>query len=104
MALFSIAFQFTTNPLLQRKYDVSDDAKQWAMKDLDQKWRSWKLELRNKWFNPSVRANQQKVPDDERVNKEQWKNAVATWCNTKWKVISCLLFKNTDLNLQLPII
>ncbi|MQM20652.1 hypothetical protein Taro_053676 [Colocasia esculenta] len=59
-----------------RKYDIPAYLKEWVMKDLDQKWRSWKYELRNKYFNPTLKQNEQQIPSDPRVNVEQWKRDV----------------------------
>ncbi|MQM04835.1 hypothetical protein Taro_037642, partial [Colocasia esculenta] len=56
---------------VQRKYDIPTYLKEWVMKDLDQKWRSWKYELRNKYFNPTLKQNEQEIPPDPRVNVEQ---------------------------------
>ncbi|MQL74323.1 hypothetical protein Taro_006670, partial [Colocasia esculenta] len=61
---------------VQRKYDIPAHLKEWVMKDLDQKWRSWKYELRNKYFNPTMKQNEQQIPHDPRVNVEQWKRVV----------------------------
>ncbi|MQM00335.1 hypothetical protein Taro_033065, partial [Colocasia esculenta] len=68
-----------------RKYDIPTYLKEWVMKDLDQKWRSWKYELRNKYFNPTLKQNKQQIPPDPRVNVEQWKRVVQTWCSNSWK-------------------
>ncbi|MQM11611.1 hypothetical protein Taro_044519 [Colocasia esculenta] len=58
---------------VQRKYDIPTYLKEWVMNDLDQKWGSWKYELRNKNFNPTLKQNEQDIPPDLRVNVEQWK-------------------------------
>ncbi|MQM07432.1 hypothetical protein Taro_040274 [Colocasia esculenta] len=68
-----------------RKYDIPTYLKEWVMKDLDQKWRSWKYELRNKYFNPTLKKNEQQIPPDPRVNAEQWKRVVQTWSSNSWK-------------------
>ncbi|MQM15408.1 hypothetical protein Taro_048355 [Colocasia esculenta] len=70
---------------VQRKYDIPTYLKEWVMKDLDQKWRSWKYELRNKYFNPTLKQNEQQIPPDPRVNAEQWKRVVQTWSSNSWK-------------------
>ncbi|MQM07895.1 hypothetical protein Taro_040742, partial [Colocasia esculenta] len=71
---------------LQRKYDIPASLKEWVIKDLDQKWRSWKYELRNKYFNPTLKQNEQEIPPDPRVNVEQWKRVVQTWSSNSWKI------------------
>ncbi|MQL97547.1 hypothetical protein Taro_030240 [Colocasia esculenta] len=68
-----------------RKYDIPVYLKEWVMKDLDQKWRSWKYELRNKYFDPTLKQNKQQIPPDLRVNVEQWKIVVQTWSSNSWK-------------------
>ncbi|MQL75083.1 hypothetical protein Taro_007455 [Colocasia esculenta] len=70
---------------VQRKYDIPAYLKEWVMKDLDQKWRSWKYELRNKYFNPTLKQNEQQIQPDPRVNVEQWKRVVQTWSSNSWK-------------------
>ncbi|MQM05501.1 hypothetical protein Taro_038312, partial [Colocasia esculenta] len=70
---------------VQRKYDIPAYLKEWVMKDLDQKWRSWKYELRNKYFDLTLKQNEQKIPHDPRVNVEQWKRVVQTWSSNSWK-------------------
>ncbi|MQL70123.1 hypothetical protein Taro_002425 [Colocasia esculenta] len=70
---------------VQRKYDIPAYLKEWVMKDLDQKWRSWKYELRNKYFNPTLKQNEQQIPPDPRVNAEQWARVVQTWSSNSWK-------------------
>ncbi|MQL85414.1 hypothetical protein Taro_017931, partial [Colocasia esculenta] len=70
---------------VQRKYDIPVYLKEWVMKDLDQKWRSWKYELRNKYFNPTLKQNEQQIPPDPRVNAEQWARVVQTWSSNSWK-------------------
>ncbi|MQM08067.1 hypothetical protein Taro_040923, partial [Colocasia esculenta] len=67
-----------------RKYDILAYLKEWVMKDLDQKWRSWKYELRNKYFNPTLKQ-MSKIPPDPIVNVEQWKRVVQTWSSNSWK-------------------
>ncbi|MQM20034.1 hypothetical protein Taro_053049, partial [Colocasia esculenta] len=70
---------------VQRKCDIPTYLKEWVMKDLDQKWRSWKYELRNKYFNPTLKQNGQQIPPDARVNAEQWARVVQTWSSNSWK-------------------
>ncbi|MQM17327.1 hypothetical protein Taro_050296 [Colocasia esculenta] len=70
---------------VQRKYDIPAYLKEWVMKDLDQKLRSWKYELRNKYFNPTLKQTEQQIPPDPRVNVEQWKRVVQTWSSNSWK-------------------
>ncbi|MQM07486.1 hypothetical protein Taro_040327 [Colocasia esculenta] len=70
---------------VQRKYDIPAYLKEWVMKDLDQKWTSWKYELRNKYFNPTLKQTEQQIPPDPRVNVEQWKRVVQTWSSNSWK-------------------
>ncbi|MQM13441.1 hypothetical protein Taro_046360 [Colocasia esculenta] len=67
------------------------------MKDLDKKWRSWKYALRYKYFNPSLKPNQQVTPTDARVDQEQWKKAIQTWTLTDWKKHSEINKKNKSL-------
>ncbi|MQM05452.1 hypothetical protein Taro_038260, partial [Colocasia esculenta] len=80
---------------VQRKYDIPAYLKEWVMKDLDQKWRSWKYELRNKYFDLTLKQNEQKIPPDPRVNVEQWKRVVQTWSSNSWK--SLMLGKKVKL-------
>ncbi|MQL80600.1 hypothetical protein Taro_013042 [Colocasia esculenta] len=70
---------------VQRKCDIPSYLKEWVMKDLDQKWRSWKYELRNKYFNPTLKQNEQQIPPNPRVNAEQWARVVQTWSSNSWK-------------------
>ncbi|MQL97589.1 hypothetical protein Taro_030279 [Colocasia esculenta] len=70
---------------VQRKYDIPAYLKELVMKDLDQKWRSWKYELRNKYFNPTLKQNEHQIPPDPRVNVEKWKRVVQTWSSNSWK-------------------
>ncbi|MQM08489.1 hypothetical protein Taro_041347, partial [Colocasia esculenta] len=70
---------------VQKKYDIPAYLKKWVMKNLDQKWRSWKCELRNKYFNPTLKQNEQQIPPDLRVNVEQWKRVVQTRSSNSWK-------------------
>ncbi|MQL87112.1 hypothetical protein Taro_019646, partial [Colocasia esculenta] len=41
---------------INKKYDILECTREWVMKDLNQKWRSWKQELRNKYFNPGLKG------------------------------------------------
>ncbi|MQL96599.1 hypothetical protein Taro_029277, partial [Colocasia esculenta] len=42
---------------IQRKFDVPISLRDFVMKDLDQKWRSWKYDLRTKFFTPYQKRN-----------------------------------------------
>ncbi|MQM07483.1 hypothetical protein Taro_040324 [Colocasia esculenta] len=50
---------------IQRKFDVPISLSDFAMKDLDQKWRSWKYDLRTKFFTPYQKAQQQLWSSEE---------------------------------------
>ncbi|MQM21091.1 hypothetical protein Taro_054124, partial [Colocasia esculenta] len=41
-----------------RKFDIPISLRDFVMKDLDQKWRSWKYDLRTKFFTPYQKAQQ----------------------------------------------
>ncbi|MQL76764.1 hypothetical protein Taro_009186, partial [Colocasia esculenta] len=52
---------------IQRKFDVPISLRDFVMKDLDQKWRSWKYDLRTKFFTPYQKAQQHFACSDRRV-------------------------------------
>ncbi|MQM21114.1 hypothetical protein Taro_054148, partial [Colocasia esculenta] len=56
------------------------------MKDLDQKWRSWKYDLRTKFFTPYQKVQQDSLAcSDTRVVEDQWKNLVQIWSSEEFK-------------------
>ncbi|MQM18582.1 hypothetical protein Taro_051576, partial [Colocasia esculenta] len=58
----------------KRKFDIPISLCDFVMKDLDQKWRSWKYDLRTKFFTPYQNAQQHFACSDTRVVEDQWKN------------------------------
>ncbi|MQL95433.1 hypothetical protein Taro_028098, partial [Colocasia esculenta] len=63
----------------RRKFHVPISLRDFVMKDLDQKWRSWKYDLRTKFFTPYQKAQQHFACLDRRVVEDQWKNLVQIW-------------------------
>ncbi|MQL79206.1 hypothetical protein Taro_011644 [Colocasia esculenta] len=70
---------------IQRKFDVPISLRDFVMKDLDQKWRSWKYDLRTKFFTPYQRAQQHFACSDRRVVEDQWKKLVQIWSSEEFK-------------------
>ncbi|MQM08884.1 hypothetical protein Taro_041742, partial [Colocasia esculenta] len=70
---------------MQRKFDVPISLHDFVMKDLDQKWRSWKYDLRKKFFTPYQKAQQHFACSDTRVVEDQWKNLVQIWSSEEFK-------------------
>ncbi|MQL87540.1 hypothetical protein Taro_020087, partial [Colocasia esculenta] len=68
----------------KRKFDVPISLHDFVMKDLDQKWRSWKYDLRTKFFTPYQKAQQHFACSDTRV-EDQWKNLVQIWSSEEFK-------------------
>ncbi|MQL85315.1 hypothetical protein Taro_017832 [Colocasia esculenta] len=58
-----------------------------SKKDLDQKWRSWKYDLRTKFFTPYEKAQQHFACSDTRVVEDQWKNLVQIWSSEVFKFL-----------------
>ncbi|MQM14312.1 hypothetical protein Taro_047240 [Colocasia esculenta] len=69
----------------QRKFDVPISLRDFVMKDLDQKWRSWKYDLRTKFFTPYQKAQQHFACSDRRVVEDQWKKLVQIWSLEEFK-------------------
>ncbi|MQL83833.1 hypothetical protein Taro_016322 [Colocasia esculenta] len=57
------------------------------MKDLDQKCRSLKYDLRTKFFTPYQKAQQYFACSDTRVVEDQWKNLVQIWSSGEFKFL-----------------
>ncbi|MQL93900.1 hypothetical protein Taro_026554 [Colocasia esculenta] len=72
---------------MQRKFDVPISLRDFVMKDLDQKWRSWKYDLRTKFFTPYQKAQQHFACSDTRVVEDQWKNLVQMWSSEVFKFL-----------------
>ncbi|MQM12757.1 hypothetical protein Taro_045678, partial [Colocasia esculenta] len=70
---------------IQRKFDVPISLRDFVMKDLDQKWRSWKYDLRKKFFTPYQKAQQHLACSDRRVVEDQWKKLVQIWSSEEFK-------------------
>ncbi|MQM15288.1 hypothetical protein Taro_048232 [Colocasia esculenta] len=70
---------------IQRKFDVPISLRDFVMKDLDQKWRSWKYDLRTKFFTPYQKVQQHFACSDTRVVEDQWKNLVQIWSSEEFK-------------------
>ncbi|MQL99898.1 hypothetical protein Taro_032625 [Colocasia esculenta] len=71
----------------KRKFDVPISLRDFVMKDLDQKWRSWKYDLRMKFFTPYQKAQQHFACSDTRVVEDQWKNLVQIWSSEEFKFL-----------------
>ncbi|MQM16184.1 hypothetical protein Taro_049140 [Colocasia esculenta] len=56
---------------IKRKFDIPISLCDFVMKDLDQKWRSWKYDLRTKFFTPYQKAQQHFACSDTRVVEDQ---------------------------------
>ncbi|MQM04299.1 hypothetical protein Taro_037096 [Colocasia esculenta] len=54
----------------KRKFDVPISLRDFVMKDLNQKWRSWKYDLRTKFFTPYQKAQQHFACSDTRKRNE----------------------------------
>ncbi|MQM16989.1 hypothetical protein Taro_049952, partial [Colocasia esculenta] len=70
----------------KRKFDIPISLRDFVMKDLDQKWRSWKYDLRTKFFTPYQKAQQHFACSDTRVVEEQWKILVQIWSSEEVKL------------------
>ncbi|MQM13707.1 hypothetical protein Taro_046634 [Colocasia esculenta] len=70
---------------IQRKFDIPISLHDFVMKDLDQKWRSWKYDLRTKFFTPYQKVQQHFACLDTRVVEEQWKKLVQIWSSEEFK-------------------
>ncbi|MQM17059.1 hypothetical protein Taro_050026 [Colocasia esculenta] len=70
---------------IQRKFDVPISLCDFVMKDLDQKLRSWKYDLRTKFFMPYQKVQQHFACSDTRVVQDQWKNLVQIWSSQEFK-------------------
>ncbi|MQM00331.1 hypothetical protein Taro_033062, partial [Colocasia esculenta] len=70
-----------------RKFDVPISLRDFVMKDLDQKWRSWKYNLRMKFFTPYQKVQQHFACSDTRVVEDQWKNLVQIWSSEEFKFL-----------------
>ncbi|MQL93635.1 hypothetical protein Taro_026281 [Colocasia esculenta] len=70
---------------IQRKFDVPIILRDFVMKDLDQKWRSWKFDLRTMFFTPYQKAQQHFACSDRRVVEDQWKKLVQIWYSEEFK-------------------
>ncbi|MQL88077.1 hypothetical protein Taro_020635 [Colocasia esculenta] len=79
-----------TNELIpvKRKFDIPISLRDFGMKDLDRKWRSWKYDLRTKFFTPYQKVQQHFACSDIRVVEEQWKNLVQIWSSEEFKKCS----------------
>ncbi|MQL86667.1 hypothetical protein Taro_019199 [Colocasia esculenta] len=69
----------------KRKFDIPISLHDFVMKDLDQKWRSWKYDLRMKFFTPYQKVQQHFTCSDTRVVEDQWKNLVQIWSSEEFK-------------------
>ncbi|MQM05451.1 hypothetical protein Taro_038261 [Colocasia esculenta] len=70
---------------IQRKFDVPISLRDFVMKDLDQKWRSWKYDLRTKFFMPYQKVQQHFACLDTRVVEDHWKSLVQIWSSEEFK-------------------
>ncbi|MQM06888.1 hypothetical protein Taro_039718 [Colocasia esculenta] len=70
-----------------RKFDVPISLRDFVMKDLDQKWRSWKYDLRIKFFTPYQKTQQHFACSDRRVVEDQWKKLVQIWSLEEFKFL-----------------
>ncbi|MQL71286.1 hypothetical protein Taro_003650, partial [Colocasia esculenta] len=73
--------------LSRETFDVPISLRDFVMKDLDQKWRSWKYDLRTKFFTPYQKAQQHFACSDARVVEDQWKNLVQIWSSEEFKFL-----------------
>ncbi|MQL84355.1 hypothetical protein Taro_016865 [Colocasia esculenta] len=71
----------------KRKFDVPISLRDFVMKHLDQKWRSWKYDLRIKFFTPYQKAQQHFACSDRRVVEDQWKKLVQIWSSEEFKFL-----------------
>ncbi|MQM17918.1 hypothetical protein Taro_050900 [Colocasia esculenta] len=68
-----------------RKCDIPINLRDFVMKNLNQKWRSWKYDLRMKFFKPYQKAQQQFACSNTRVVEELWKKLVQIWSSKELK-------------------
>ncbi|MQM20102.1 hypothetical protein Taro_053117 [Colocasia esculenta] len=71
----------------KRKFDVPISLRDFVMKDLDQKWRSWKYDFRTKFFTPYQKVQQHFACSDRRVVEDQWKKLVQIWSSKEFKFL-----------------
>ncbi|MQL68036.1 hypothetical protein Taro_000295 [Colocasia esculenta] len=71
----------------KRKFDVPINLRDFVMKDLDQKWRSWKYDLRTKFFTPYQKAQQHFACSDIRLVEDQWKKLVQICSSEEFKFL-----------------
>ncbi|MQL98539.1 hypothetical protein Taro_031253 [Colocasia esculenta] len=71
----------------KRKFDVPISLRDFVMKDLNQKCRSWKYDLRTKFFMPYQKAQQHFACSDRRVVEDQWKKLVQIWSSEEFKFL-----------------
>ncbi|MQM11082.1 hypothetical protein Taro_043985, partial [Colocasia esculenta] len=66
-------------------FDIPISLWDFVMKDLDQKWRSWKYDLRTKFLMPYQKAQQHFAYSDIGAVEEQWKKLVHIWSSEEFK-------------------
>nr|XP_043625707.1 uncharacterized protein LOC122597140 [Erigeron canadensis] len=67
----------------------NDKVKDWVLSDMGIKFKSWKYELKKKWFDSSSTINGiVAAQNDPRVDKEQFKKLVTYWFKDKVQVES----------------
>ncbi|MQM02351.1 hypothetical protein Taro_035111 [Colocasia esculenta] len=71
----------------KRKFNVPINLRDFVMNDLDQKWRSWKYDLRTKFFTAYQKAQQHFACSDRRVVEDQWKKLVQIWSSEEFKFL-----------------
>ena len=65
--------------------------KAWALEDMSAKWRTWKNELKNKYYDEDKTPEQMFADiNDSRVEKAQFLAIATHWLNEKTKV--CLVY------------
>ncbi|MQL71362.1 hypothetical protein Taro_003702 [Colocasia esculenta] len=72
---------------MQRKFDIPISLRDFVMKNLDQRWRSWKYDLRMKFFTAYKKAQQHFAYSDTRVVEDQWKILVQIWSSEEFKFL-----------------
>ncbi|XP_010241783.1 PREDICTED: uncharacterized protein LOC104586304 [Nelumbo nucifera] len=67
---------------VKRKFDLPDNSKAWALKNINIKW---KMTLRKTYYKPNVPAIEQLDCPTPQIHKDQWVNLLCIWESDNFK-------------------
>jgi hypothetical protein len=71
---------------LKQYFDVDDAAIHWFLRSAHMKWKQFKTDLKDQYFNPDLTLEEIPECPDERINDDDWQSIYKYWLSSEFQV------------------